>query len=84
MKKKSAVKTQYGVFDITLSPESEKKIKGYVVTVPKVRGVVTWGKTLVHARKMAKEAIECAIEGEILIAAERQGRIAFLKHRAVA
>ena len=31
---------------------------GYVVTVPALRGCVTWGKNQAHGLEMAKEAIE--------------------------
>ncbi len=36
---------------------------GYGVVVPSLPGVITYGKTLREARKMAKEAIECHLEG---------------------
>ena len=36
---------------------------GYTVTVPSVPGLVTEGKDLEHARTMAKDAIQCYIEG---------------------
>ena len=36
---------------------------GYTVTVPALRGLVTEGKDLDHARAMAKDAIRCYIEG---------------------
>jgi len=36
---------------------------GYTVTVPALRGLVTEGKDLKHARTMAKDAIHCYIEG---------------------
>ncbi len=36
---------------------------GYMVVVPSLPGVITYGKTLREARKMAKEAIECHLEG---------------------
>ena len=35
---------------------------GYTVTAPDLDGVVTWGKNLAHAKKMAKEAIELCVE----------------------
>jgi antitoxin HicB len=36
---------------------------GYTVTVPSLPGLVTEGKDLGHARSMAKDAIQCCIEG---------------------
>jgi predicted RNase H-like HicB family nuclease len=36
---------------------------GYTVTVPSLPGLVTEGKDLDHARSMAKDAIQCYIEG---------------------
>jgi antitoxin HicB len=36
---------------------------GYTVTVPALPGLVTEGKNLEDARKMAKDAIRCYIDG---------------------
>jgi antitoxin HicB len=36
---------------------------GYTVTVPSLPGLVTEGKDLEEARSMAKDAIQCYIEG---------------------
>jgi len=36
---------------------------GYEVTVPVLPGLVTYGRTLEEARKMAKDAIRCYVEG---------------------
>ena len=36
---------------------------GYTVTVPALPGLVTEGKNLEEARTMAKDAIQCYIEG---------------------
>jgi predicted RNase H-like HicB family nuclease len=36
---------------------------GYTVTVPALPGLVTEGKNLEHARRMAQDAIRCYIEG---------------------
>jgi antitoxin HicB len=36
---------------------------GYTVTVPALPGLVTEGKNLEHARRMAEDAIRCYIEG---------------------
>ena len=37
--------------------------KGYTVTVPSLPGLVTEGRNLDDARKMATEAIECYLSG---------------------
>ena len=37
--------------------------KGFTVTVPALPGLVTEGKNLDDARKMATEAIQCYLEG---------------------
>jgi len=36
---------------------------GYTVTVPALPGLVTQGRSLGHARMMAKDAIRCYVEG---------------------
>ena len=36
---------------------------GYQVTVPLLTGLVTFGRTFEEAQKMAREAIECHVEG---------------------
>ena len=36
---------------------------GYTVTVPALPGLVTEGKDLDHARCMARDAIQCYVEG---------------------
>lgn len=76
------VETLYGVFQVVLEPEPD--MGGYMVSVPKRPDVVSWGKTLSHARRMAKEAIECSVEGEVIIAAEKEGAIAIRKQLAIA
>ena len=54
------VKTLFGVFDCIFDPNTPER--GYTVTVPRARGVVTCGDTLAEAKKMAKEAIELHCE----------------------
>ncbi len=56
MKKLIAIKTGMGTFSVLF--ESNAPEKGYTITVPKLRGVVTCGDTLAEARQMAREAIE--------------------------
>ncbi len=57
-KKKVTVHTKYGAHVIVL----ERDGKGYMATAPGLQGVITWGKTVTHAKEMAKEAIELCIE----------------------
>lgn len=61
--KKSKVKinTDYGIYECLLASDSP----GYIVTCPSVQGVVTWGKNLAEAKKMAREAIELCIESKV-------------------
>ena len=75
---KAEVDTEYGRYAVVL--ESEPDMGGYMVTVPKRPAAITWGKNQAHAKRMAKEAIECVVEGEILIAAEKEGFVSL--HRS--
>jgi predicted RNase H-like HicB family nuclease len=75
------VKTDYGEFLCAL--QSEPDMDGYMVTVPKKPDVITWGKNVTHAKKMAKEAIECSIEGDVLIEAEKTGTVVFRNRKVV-
>ena len=50
------VVTCMGTFDCLFTPNDPQK--GYTVTVPKLKGVVTFGDTEKEAAVMAKEAIE--------------------------
>lgn len=36
---------------------------GYQIVVPAIPEIISFGRTLSEARKMAREAIECALEG---------------------
>ena len=72
MKKLVIVKTKYGEHNIIL----EKDGAGYCVTAPGLKGVVTWGENLKHAKEMAKEAIELCIE---CLAQEELIRLGFVK-----
>lgn len=82
MKQKIQISTKYGPHTAVLEPEPD--MGGYMVTVPKRPDVVTWGKNLAHAKQMAKEAVECSIEGDVLIAAEKEGVIAIRKQKVTA
>lgn len=57
-KKNIEIKTIYGSHLTVLEPDE----RGFVVTVPALPGVISWGKNLNHAREMAKEAIELCVE----------------------
>lgn len=72
---RTQVQTHYGLFDVVF----ERDGKNYIVSVSKYPEVVTFGTSLTHARKMAKEAIEVVIEGDILKRAERTGDIRFVR-----
>lgn len=56
--KKYNVKTKYGSHEALFDADD----KGYTVTVPGLPGVVTWGESIAHAKKMAEEAIELCVE----------------------
>lgn len=65
LKKKAIIQTKYGAHEVIL----EKDERGYAVWATNLPGVVTWGKTIKHAKEMAKEAIElcikCLVEEEL-------------------
>jgi antitoxin HicB len=50
-------------YSIVLDPDLDDG--GYTVTVPALPGIVTQGETFDEAVAMAKEAIQCHIEGLI-------------------
>lgn len=54
------IKTRFGNFDSVF--ESNTPEKGYTVTIPRLKGVITFGGNLEEAKKMAKEAIELHCE----------------------
>jgi len=56
MKKLITIKTTFGTFQALFEPNTPEK--GYTVTVPRLRGVVNCGDTLIEAKNMAREAIE--------------------------
>lgn len=68
-KKNIDVVTNYGIHRCLLERDEDKS---WIVTVPGLPGIVTWGKHLVEARRMAKEAIECHIESLAKLAMEHQ------------
>lgn len=54
--KKIQIKTNYGEFICHFTTDGTDR--GYTVTVPSLKGVITEGRTIVEAKKMAREAIE--------------------------
>ncbi|MGH2352237.1 MAG: type II toxin-antitoxin system HicB family antitoxin [Chloroflexota bacterium] len=50
-------------YTIILEPDTQEG--GYTVTVPALPGVVTQGETFDEAIAMAREAIQCHVEGLI-------------------
>lgn len=60
MKKTYTIRTKFGSFDALFIPNTPEK--GYTVTVPKLKGIVTCGDTISEAKKMAEEAIELHCE----------------------
>lgn len=83
MKKFLPIKTAFGVFECLFEPNTPEK--GYTVTVPKLKGVVTCGDTLTEAKKMAREAIElhcaCLLEaGEAEIKIRPSAKIREFSH----
>jgi predicted RNase H-like HicB family nuclease len=59
-KLKIEVRTNYGNHVCVFEKDPEKG--GYIVVANNLQGVVTWGKNLSEAKKMAREAIELCIE----------------------
>lgn len=58
------IKTNYGTFACLF--ELEKDMGGYTVEALEVQGAVSWGKSLVSAKRMIVEAIEGVIETRVL------------------
>ena len=47
----------------TAPRKNSEPTTGFQVTVPLLPGLVTFGRTMAEAREMARDAIECHIEG---------------------
>ena len=54
------IKTRFGTYIARV--DSNYPEKGYSVTVPRLRGIVTCGDTIIEVKKMSKEAIELHCE----------------------
>jgi predicted RNase H-like HicB family nuclease len=68
-----SIKTNYGTFLCVFEPE--KDMGGYTAEALEVQGAVTWGKNIIHAKKMIAEAIEGVIETRVLARAETEGTV---------
>ncbi|MDP2703756.1 MAG: type II toxin-antitoxin system HicB family antitoxin [bacterium] len=71
VKKTLIVETKYGSFRCVFEPE--KDMGGYVVEACGVPGAISCGKTLSEAKQMITEAIEGAVEANIVAQAEKKG-----------
>ena len=71
MKKKATIKTKYGSFECIFEPE--KDMGGYTAEARAINGAVSWGKNLAEAKRMIIEAIEGAIEAQVIAKATRKG-----------
>lgn len=75
IKEEFIIKTKDGAYKIVIW--FDKKDKAYLVSVPSLPEVFTFGKSLVDAKRMAKDAIElycdCQVdEGRVIIDDERR------------
>lgn len=59
IKRKIQVNTDYGSHECVFKSDGAR---GFIVTAPGVEGMITWGKNVEHAKKMAKECLELCIE----------------------
>ena len=81
IKKILVIKTKYGSFRCVFKPE--KDMGGYMVEARGIQGAITWGKDMTEAKKMIIEAIEVAIEGEIIIASKEAQDIVLRKYSRI-
>ncbi len=72
-KKTVDIKTRYGVFSCIFEPERD--MGGYTAEALGLSGALSWGKTLVEAKRHVVEAIEVAVEGDSVIAAHKAGYV---------
>jgi predicted RNase H-like HicB family nuclease len=77
MKKIAMVKTRYGAHKAVFEPETD--MGGYSAVAPSVQGAVSWGRNLAQAKKMVAEAIELAIEMDVLQRAEKRGAVRIIR-----
>lgn len=73
-KKKFLIQTKTGAYTALI--RFDKRDRVYLVRVPSLSGVVTFGKTLKEAKRMAKDAIElhcaCLIDEKKVIIDDKQ------------
>jgi predicted RNase H-like HicB family nuclease len=74
-KMRTQVQTLYGAFDVALERDDGQ----YLVAVVGRPDIITFGKNIAHAKRMAKEAIEVSIEGDVLMRAKHSGDIKILR-----
>lgn len=80
-KKTADVKTKYGTFRCVFEPERD--MGGYTAEAIGLSGALSWGKTLADAKRRAVEAIEVAVEGDVVIAAHKAGYVELRKSTKV-
>ena len=77
LKKKIQIITDYGAHSCVFKSDGED---GFIVTAPGVEGMITWGKDIEHAKKMAKEClelcVECLVERRLRKGSHRPAKIA--------
>jgi len=77
-----SIRTNYGTFVCLFEPE--KDMGGYAAEALDVQGAVSWGKTLVEAKRMIAEAIEGVIETRVIARTEKEGIIRVIARPKVA
>jgi predicted RNase H-like HicB family nuclease len=73
----ATVKTRYGSYACVF--ERDFDTGEYIVEARGVQGALSQGKTLAHAKRMIAESIEGAIEARIILNAQRQGTVRFVR-----
>jgi len=71
LKKDLTIETKYGFFRCVFEPEID--MGGYMVEARGLPGAISWGKNMKEAKKMITEAIEGAVEANVLAMAEDEG-----------
>ena len=69
LKKTAIVKIKYGAFACVF--EAERDMGGYTAEARGVRGAVSWGKNFAEAKRMIAEAIEGALETQVIAKAAK-------------
>ncbi|MBI5139876.1 MAG: hypothetical protein HZA94_00265 [Candidatus Vogelbacteria bacterium] len=79
IKKILVLDTKYGPYKCIF--ETEKDMGGFLVEAQGLSGAISWGKTIREARLMIVEAIEGAIEANIVAGAEKSGLVQIKDNR---